>query len=433
MPLQNPYEVTPVVFLPVGVTHPNTDEVIMATKDFYAFAGIRNTLSSERLERSTRQKGGSDQRTDLTDAVNIDLDSSGRASRRAGQTQVQAGDCHSIWAEDNHCLFMRDGGLFQMNEAYATRQLAGGLTNQTARYVSVNDRVYWSNGTQNGVFYNGRNHLWGMQIPEYQPDAQTIAGQMPAGTYQYAMTHLRGDGLESGTGMAVRADLGAAAGLRFFWDAPSDPDVTHVAVYLTQANGETLYRAFVAPAGQGSADYIGGVLALALTTQWLDAPLAGQDVAYSRGRIYTAVDDLVYATAPLGYEYMDRRDYIALDGTTVRFVIGVEGGLYVGTEKAVYFLRGETLQDLAPTTVVSGFGVAGSAINVDGFEATNDKSLAGRQCAMFATEIGVFFGSNDGAVSNLTLDRFQSNMARIGSAVLRTSDSLTQYLLTMRA
>jgi hypothetical protein len=404
----------------------------MATKDFFAFGGIRNTLSDERLGRATRQGGGQDQRTDLTEAVNIDLDDSGRASRRAGQTRVVTGACHSIWCQDGVCLFVRGGSLRKLRADFLSMSLADGLSDEPMRYVSVNGTVYWSNGTQNGVVKDEVCGFWGIEPPRYQPETEVIQGSLSAGTYQYAITYLREDGQESGTGLAARIDLADASGLRFFWDAPDDASITHVAIYLTEPNGEVLYRAFIAPVDTLLAWFTGGHLALPLASQWLDAPPAGQDLAYSNGRIYIAVGEFIYATTALGYGYVDMRDYLALDGTTVRFVLGVEGGLYAGTEKAVYFLKGNSFAEMEPTVVAAGYGVAGSAIQVDGFEATGEEGLSGKQCALFASALGLYFGTPDGSVSNLTLDRYHSKMDRIGSAVLRTSQTLTQYLLTMR-
>lgn len=401
----------------------------MATQKFTAFGGIRNRLAPERLALSTKQIGGIDQRTDLVEAVNVDIDDSGRVSRRVGQTMKVAGAAHSLWAEDDLCLFVQGGALKRLHSDYTTETLRTGMSD-TVHYVKVNDRVYWTDGAQTGMVALGVAQNWGMPIEYNQPNAVVGAGVMRAGTYLYAMTKIGPDGQESGTGMAVRVDLPVDSGLTFSW--PTDIDADSVAIYLSEPNSEVLYRALTEHAANGTAVFAGGALALPLNTQWLDSPPTGQCLTYHRGRIYIATGAFLYATDAVGYNYVDLRDYLAIDNTMIRFIAGVTHGLYVGTEKAVYFLQGDKLDELTSNSVVDSFGVAGSAIIVDGFAATGDKALAGNQCAMFATGLGICMGTPDGVVTNLTLDRFQTTMGRIGAAVFRSGATLNQYLLAMQ-
>lgn len=402
----------------------------MATKKYSTFGGIRTTVDAERLDRSVKQKGGIDQRTDLVAAVNVDLDDSGRVARRAGQTVKVAGAAHSVWAEDDMCLFVQNGALKRLHADYSTETLRTGMSDAGVRFLKVNDRVYWTDGAQTGMLVAGAAQNWGMPAEPNQPRATITAGTLRAGTYQYALTKMGHDGQESGTGMAVRIDLPADAGLAFSW--PSDIDAPYVALYLSEPNGEVMYQALVADTTAGAATFAGGALALPLNTQWFDAPPAGQDLTYHRGRIVIACGAFIYATDALGYGYVDLRDYLAVDNSTVQFVVGVTHGLYIGTEKSVYFLKGDKLDEFDSNSVVDSYGVAGSAIIVDGFAATGDEALAGSQCALFATGLGICMGTPDGIVTNLTFDRYQTRMSRIGAAVLRSGATLNQYLLTMR-
>jgi hypothetical protein len=403
----------------------------MSNPTFYAFAGIRTTLAPERLGRAVRQGGGIDQRTDLVEATNIDLDDSGRASRRAGQTRVVAGASHSLFAAAGTCLFVQDGALRQLNPDYSSSVLATGLADAPLRYTEVDGSIYWSDASRSGVVVAGVAQSWGLPLPPAQPDAALVAGALGAGSYQYALTWLTADGQESGTGLAARVQLPAGAGLAFSWPAPADPRITQAALYLSEPDGGVLYQALVVDARAGSATFRGGALALPLATQWLDPPPPGQDLAYHRGRIWIAAGAHLFATAALGYGYCDLRDYLALDGSLIRFVVGLEHGLYVGTERAVYFVKGDSFAEMTLEPVVDGYGVAGSAIVVDGFAATARPQLAGVHCALFACARGVCLGTPDGGVTNLTLDRYQSKIDLNGSAVLRESATLTQYLLAM--
>lgn len=387
----------------------------MADLTFKTFAGIKNTLPPERLEPA-----------DLIAADNIDLDESGRAARRAGQTLLVTGDAHSIWSENGLCLFVKDGVLKQLYADYSTGALVAGLNDAPVSYLNVNDRVYWSNGTQTGVVAGGVNRSWGMDAPLYMPMATPISGSLTAGTYQYLMTRLRDDGQESGAGLAGSIDLSDNSGLRFSWSE----DAAEVALYLTEPNGTTLYQAAIVPAA-GTYDFTGGNLSLPCDTQWLDKPPAGQCMAFYRGRIYIGHGAFIYATTALGYEHVDLRDYLAIDGSTITMLAPLEAGLLVGTEDGLYFLGGNALSEFAIVPRQQVAVLPRSLLLQDGQQVTGKAEYAGRQVALFTTAEGICMATPDGSVMNMTQDRYAFNAAGVAAAGFRNDALLTQYLLFM--
>lgn len=402
----------------------------MADPTFSAFAGVNNTLAPERLHSLPTRDNAT---CDLTVAVNVDIDNSGQVARRVGTTQKVAGAAHSLWAHGNDCLYVQGTTLKRLNADFSSTTLATGLTaGLPLTYVAVNGRVYWSNGQQTGVYADSANRSWGMAIPD-APGLQAIDGTLTAGTYQAVVTCVRGDGQESGAGMASVITLSDGSGLRVTWDIPLDLDIADIHVYLTEPNGEVLYQAAEAAASLGSVDITSAGRFLPLDTQWLDAPPPGQDLALHRGRIYIAAGAFLFATTALGYEYVDMRDYLALDGTTIRFVIGVERGLYVATEQQVFFLAGDRLEEMSLKTVVNAAGVARSAVLADGFAVTGNQALAGQQAALFATAEGICMGTPDGQVVHLSQDRYRFTATASGAACFRQTDNLNQYLLFMQS
>jgi hypothetical protein len=390
----------------------------MADATYKAFAGIRNTLPPERLAPE-----------DLTEAVNVDIDDSGRVSRRAGTTLQVAGAAHSLWSDGEDCLYVAGSALKRLNADFSSTTLATGLLlDMPNNYVAVNGNIYWSNGQQSGALANGRSRSWGMTLPE-PPGLLAIAGLLPAGAYQAVLTTLRADGQESGAGIASLITLPDNAGVRVSWPVPPDPAIVEVAVYLTEPDGKTLYQAAVVAASNGSVDITSYRTALPLATQWLDQPPAGQCLAVHRGRIIIAAGNVLFATAALGYEYCDRRDYIPLDGSSITFVAAVEHGLFVGTEQQVYFLAGDRLEDLALKVVVDGAGIARSAVAADGFAVSGNAGLAGQQCVLFATSEGICQGNPDGSLLHLTHERYRYLASATGAAHFRRSAVLNQYLL----
>jgi hypothetical protein len=200
-------------------------------------------------------------------------------------------------------------------------------------------------------------------------------------------------------------------------------------VYLSTPNGTIMYLADECPIDDLYTEIASCAFAVPLNTQWQDKPPTGQALAYANGRIYIAQADYIFGTTELGYEYVDLRDFLAIDGTRVRVLIGVEGGLYVATDNAAYFLRGKTFADMEMTIVATSGGIEGSAVLVDGERASGLKELSGKRCAMFATGQGIHLGWPDGTVMNLTQERYRFARTPTGAAGFHENDQLNSYLL----
>jgi hypothetical protein len=389
------------------------------------FRGIDTVAAPERVRAlPTREHP----LVDLVEAVNIDLDDTGRAARRAGQTLVASGATHSLWSNGQVCLFVRSGLMYRMSETFALTAIAGGLADATVSYAEANDRIYHANGVTSAVYEQGRVRSWGIRMELADAAASATSGNLPAGIYQFAMTLLRADGQESGTGLAKRIDLGEGSGLTFSWSVPADTDLTHAALYLSHPNGETLYQAAVVPVEDGSYTYTGGPRSLELATQWLDKPPVGSVLCAYKGRLYIAVDDVLYATSPLSYEHCDLRDFRAFDGSQVRLLAPVEGGIFVGTARAIYFLAGADFAEHSLVKKADCPAIAGTVQLADGAIVTGNEQLAGMVVALLATRDGVLLGLPDGSVQNLTQQHHELPAATTGCAVLRTG-AATQYLL----
>lgn len=394
----------------------------MADVAFKAFAGLRNTLPVERLKPE-----------DLAEAVNVTLDDSGRVARRDGQTlRVPGSGMHSLWSDGAVCCYVQGGGMYTLDTALTPTLVALGLNDNPMAYTSVAGRVYHSNGKATGVLDEGRVRAWGIPLDGLTLGATATSGALPAGTYQFAMTWLTVDGQESGTGLAGRIELADGGGIVFTWEVPDDLRITYAAIYLTLANGEVLLQALTVDVEAASVTYVGGDRSLPLATQWLDAPPAGQCLVFFKGRIYIAVGVYLFATAAHGLEYCDLRDYLAFDGTRINVLLAVEGGLFVGTERALYFLSGVALAEHALTTKLLTRSVPGSGVLADGQDVTGRAELTGVKVALLTTSDGVLLGMPDGSLSNLTQERYQFAIGQQAAAIVQRATTRTCYLLSMQ-
>lgn len=399
----------------------------MAEQVLARFAGINNQDAPERINSFvTTEKPY----IELQSAVNVDVDDAMRLSRRTGQTLKVAGAAHSLWAKDDVCLFVQDGAMAQLNSDFTSRTLAEGLTDAPMAYVQAGRRVYHSNGTQTGVFDDGVVRSWGLDLAQINISASPTHGYLPAGVYLFGMTLLRFDGQESGMGLSLRIDLTEGQGIDFAWALPDDPDVDAVAIYLSQPNGQTLYQAIICQVEDQATTYTGGERAIPLATQWLDAPPPGQALVLHAGRIYIAAGAFLYATAALSFEHCDMRDFLGVDQTPIALLASVVGGLFVGTERSVYFLAGTDFAGHALKPVMDGAVMAGSLVMVDGQQATARPELAGLQCALFTTAAGIVLGLPDGSLQNLTQGRYGMPAMKRAPALFQKTPFSSQYLLS---
>lgn len=395
----------------------------MADVILSAFAGINNVLPSERIRSLPSRENAT---VELASAVNVDIDASGQVTRRAGITTLVPGAAHSVWSEGGDCFYVSGTQLRRLAVDNTTAVVATLTSTAPVAYLSLNGRIYWTNGTDTGIIVNQVNRSWGMDVPD-APTVGAISGTLLAGSYQASITHIRSNGQESGAGLPVTVTVADNGGVRFTWADPVDPDITEVALYLSEPNGMVLYKAGEYPVGQLTADITDPTLALPLDAQWLDKPPAGQALAYSNGRIYIAQDQFIFATPAHDYERCDQRDFLAIDDTPIGLFVGVRAGLFIGTEKAVYFTSGDRFEAFELRTVASSPCIPGSAVIVDAASATGNNELSGRKAVLFATERGIVMGMDDGSVVNLTEDRYR--YATVGTAaVFRDTGLLQQYL-----
>jgi hypothetical protein len=393
------------------------------------FRGINNLQGPESIQAVP---GRDDPLVELADAVNVDIDDRGGLRRRLGQSLLIPGEAHSLYADGEHCVYIQGDMMYSLDRSMVPTAVAMGLDPLPMAYVTVGNRVYHTNGSDSAVFEDGYVRSWGIPLAATAVAASATLGHLPAGAYLFAMTLLREDGQESGTGMAGRIDLPDNSGLVFSWDVPRDPGIMRAVLYLSQADAETLFLAAEADAGAGQYTYTGGPRSIPLATQWLDQPPAGRALAFYKGRIYIARGEFLYATTALSYEHCDLRDYRAIDGSAILLLAAVESGLFVSTSHAVYFLSGSSFGEGALVKKLDVPAVAGSMVHGDAGEILGNPQLAGQVAAMFATSLGIVLGLPDGTLLNLTGERYQLPPVRSGAALLRPGPD-HHYLLALDA
>jgi hypothetical protein len=381
------------------------------------FLGLRNTVPAERFEEG-----------DLEAATNVDLDDTGGIGRRSGYALTVAGaGPHSLWGDGETALFVRDGSLYLLKEDYSAEAIRSGLSDLPVSYWKVADRIYYSNGVQNGVVQNGRSRSWGLPVPAIPAATETV-GYLIAGRYQYAITFVREDGQESGASFSGTIDLPAGSGIAFS-DIETHAEAVQRRVYVSRPDGEGLYLAATINAADTGTTVTRQPAGIRLETQFAVAAPPGQVISYWKGRMLVGAGNVVYESEPYQYELfaLDRGLVPAVGRVTM--IAPVEHGYFVGTDgETIFVSRGD--DGSAIRTHKLDYGA------IPGTLAYADGSLVGKgiqgQVAIWHSRNGVCIGYPDGTLHNVTLTRYRFDPAPRGAAIMRYVEGKNQYLSVLQ-
>lgn len=94
--------------------------------------------------------------TDMATLENVDIGNQLTLATRPGCDLKLAGtDVHSMWSDDDICLFVDGGSLYELSKSYTSTSLLSGLTaGHRMSYAPWNDRVYLTNGHYIGYYHN---------------------------------------------------------------------------------------------------------------------------------------------------------------------------------------------------------------------------------------------------------------------------------------
>lgn len=393
------------------------------------FAGLRNNVANSRFELD-----------DLEAALNIDLDDTGRASRRSGfNTQILAGNCHSVGPNNaGRCFVVAGTNLYEIFPDLTTTIVVSGITpNLPVSYVVVGDLYYWSNGIDQGCVDSTGARSMGLAIPPQ------IAGTVGSGTlmlgkedlttarYQFAMTYLRNDDQESGAGMANYLDVPNEGGIVFDnLPVSADPTVNRKAIYISEANGEKMYRAIVMRNAATSVIYRGrGRMTLPLATQFLGAPPLGSIMSFQGGSLLVAVGNKLHYSEAFAPELFDRRKYYPFS-SKITILFSIEEGTHVGTEDGHYWMGGQS-PDKYGSDLRATYGAIPGTLDIC------PSSLFGKEktedyVGLWASKEGIVMATQDGQVINMTRDRFLYPVQEFGSGVMRKMNGVNQFIAVLK-
>lgn len=389
--------------------------------------GLKNTTSPERLKPG-----------ELVTAQNVDIDNDQRLSSRVGMSQVQSGSYHSLWASDGQCYVMVGQDMKRMAEDGSLTQVVRLTSGRPVCFAELNGVVYFSNGTDTGRIVNGEAKEWGIRPPRSQPVATLYAGSLPPGRYMYAMTFVRDDGLESGTGIAGVFELEGKGGIRFTGlEISTDPSISGKILYLSTANGTQLYRAAILPANITTHNYMNEGLDFlsVLDTQFVEPAPAGHIVEIHSGISYVVDGNVAWYSDPYSVERFRRAESRFLQfPNRIQLFGSVGNGIYVATESGTWFLQGHEPTSFRAHQVLSYGAIEGTAVKIDVEEEVEEGESKGsnQPALMWTTESGIVLGTSNGQVKNITENKYGFPGAQRGASIVKTTKGFTQLVTALQ-
>lgn len=166
------------------------------------------------------------------------------------------------------------------------------------------------------------------------------------------------------------------------------------------------------------------------------ATLAGKCLHHFGGALYLAIDNFVYATKTYNIEQMDiRYNVVAGFADPVTMIDHVAGGLFVGTEKATYFLEGGGIvvdeqgkqQAGFTQSQVTPYGaIYGTAVQVHAGLIPQLQTVG--MAVLWSTRVGVFAGLPGGVAVNLSSEKVMLSDVIAGTALFKEHAGLNQYI-----
>lgn len=389
----------------------------MAT--FSKFTGINNILPPERLKP-----------TELTEALDTDIDLSLACRRRAGYSRLADQPHRNVFEAAGFLLAAVNGDLVARDAAGTEQVIYPSLSDDRVWYLALPDgRVAYSNGLINGLASAAGGTPWGVPVPDSIGALTSVPGQLAPGDYQWQLTYVRrSDGLEGGPQYSNPVPVPDGGIVLTGLPEREGYDIN---VYLTSTNGGTAYLAGRTSSGLFSYTGANSALVTPCRTEFLEPAPAGKLLAHWKGRALVADGRTLWASKVNQPELFDRRRDFKQFSAPITLVQPVDDGLYVGTERELVFLAGDTFEQLAYRQCAALPVVLGSGVEVRGEQVLHGNA-PGSGRAMVCICGGILLaGFNSGMLHRLSEGRYATSVTEV-AATFRMNRGTPQYVAIPR-
>jgi hypothetical protein len=367
--------------------------------------GVNNRASNSRLPQDA-----------LRNAVNVELLADGSVRRRDGYSLVTAGAYHSLWSENDVALVVKANALTSINyQTLAETTLLSGLSagRPMVYHYGPDSTVYYTNGVITGRVASGAIRPWGIEHASAQPTLTALtSGGLDAGRYQVAITYVAADGEEGGSTTAASIEVTIGGGIQAAAiPQPASSYITHIRVYVSEANGTVLYHYGDIADGTTSVTInASSTLGRQLDAQFLYPMPAGTAIEEFNGRMYVAVANQLWFSEPSYFGQRRMTNYFLFPDTITLVSRAGTSGIHVGADK-LYFLDGGDPTDFNLRVLSTARSVRGTLVK-----------KPDSNTRMWFTDRGVVESPGNGSIEERLTEQLVIDEATEGAAMYRERD-----------
>ena len=365
--------------------------------------------------------------TALRKAFNVDLTDQGKPRRRKGRTSVYSGtNIRSLYDVSGFTVFAEGADFQRIFPDNSVVTLFSGLDeNNPLSYAEVNTELFFTDGDN-----NFKSTLGGVVTPLSVPNpntrpalAEVADGGLDAGLYQVTCTHVDQYGTESGTDIPALL-IEVAEGSRIVVSGLSlPPNAVATNVYVTKANGETLYH--YAQTDASSVSIFKQALGKKLETQFMSPMPAGQVMFYYKGRLWVAQGNVLWFSEPLRYGLTKLSSNFIMFPERITIGQPVLDGIYIVSDRT-YFLAGTNPKQMQQVVVSPDRAVEGTGMLLKP-DVFNVEDVVEDTAYWFGTR-GAMLGLPGGRVTGLMEDRVAVPDYQKGATLYRADGGIQQMI-----
>lgn len=385
-----------------------------------SFKGINNKANETRLPDGY-----------LRECVDFVINNSGVLTQREGYTLKISGEFTALWSDGLRCFAVRNGDLIEVFPDYTAKVLRANAGRVSLDFCECDGDYYFVGNAITGVIRGDSVQQFGQDMVIEQPRVAVIdGGALQAGTYLIAVTTLDGFGKESGTvepvSVVVTEDNSALQLSGF--SLPSDSGSPHFAIYLSDTNGNALYRQGIIAINTQTViltDVDNSTLMLD-SFGMLPAPF-GRCIAYHYGHLFIASGNVLYYSDTMAYHRWNPANNYTYP-SEITAIMSCETGLWIGTRSSgLFWISGKTPShgreasgDFSQTHKHSACVFQGSEKRVEA-DAISQTTYGW----MITAQEGLFLLLDQGQFFNVSQDNIRLPIAReCTGAIMRNNDSI---------
>lgn len=352
----------------------------------------------------------------LKDAVNVDLNSSGKIHLRRSGSQVTPTMYKNLWQSSLHGDVFATLGLdlVRVNVSDWSCEILGHVGDVVIEYLIINNLVYISTGSEIFTFDGQILKKLTIDSPA-TPVLNLSSGELNQGTYTIAVSWVS-SGKESALSGSASIDVANGQCINLLLPYCFESLIDSVVVYCTTRDGGELRKLATLPIAQREF-LITDIADLGRAAQFVNLSImpSGKFTNYWQGRLLTANRNIIRFSQAMNFHLYDERyDYVAMP-QRITFMMPTDGGIWVGQVDHVAFLSGtepRTLQMLRKTAQAP---VPSSAIYSDSEEL--GEIAQGGQVVVWLSQHGYVVGTPQGQLIEPHANKIKGISAKVGQSV----------------